>query len=145
MMEQYEFIQRVLHKPWVNRAISFDEMDCHGLNVLYHRHVLGIDPTLPKGYLENLPMGECWMGDIDSGQWIEIDRPKRHGVVFTAYCGERPMHVGIMLNRTRVIHCRGSEDNPGRVEIHSIQAIKRAYGKISYHIHRDLINAPDRT
>ncbi len=130
-MNQLEFINKVKHKPWVNRASSFDECDCFGLCMLYYKHVLNIELPQVQGYEENTPTSDCWTGEIHN--WMPVDNPSINGLVFTCYRGERPMHVGIVISPTHVLHCRGSEGNPGRVEIHSIRAIERTYGKMTYH------------
>lgn len=132
-MNQLEFIQAVNGKPWVNRAVSMDGMDCYGLVILYYRHVLGIELPVPDGYIENESTPNCWINETESGRWEAIDRPESHGIVFTAYNGDTPLHVGIMIDRQKAIHCRGNDSAPGKVEIHSIKAIQSVYGKVTFH------------
>lgn len=133
MMTQNEFVIRVNSMPWVNRASSFDGMDCYGLVMLYYKHVLGIELPCPKGYLDREKIADCWVSETSSGRWERVNRPCSDGIVFTSYIGEFPMHVGIMLDNKRAIHCRGSEENPGKVEIHNIAAIQSVYGKTTFH------------
>ena len=130
-MTQSEFIKKVMHKPWVNRASSFDECDCFGLVMLYYKHVLNIDLQAVQGYDDKVDTAECWTNEISN--WEAVQTPSVNGLVFTCYRGERPMHVGVVISPTHVLHCRGSEGNHGKVEIHSIRAIQRLYGRITYH------------
>tara|TARA_R110000764_G_scaffold29681_1_gene69381 strand:+ start:19968 stop:20387 length:420 start_codon:yes stop_codon:yes gene_type:complete len=131
-MNTKEFIHAIKGRPWVNRASSFDEVDCYGLIVLYYEHVLGV--TLPNvsGYESN----DC---TIDSGwhsaicDWEEVTTPITQGLVFTCYKGDTPTHVGLVISPTHVLHSRGSPNHHGKVEYHSIRAIKSIYGKMTFH------------
>lgn len=130
-MIQTEFINKTLGLPWVNRAVSFDSLDCWGLVLLYYKHVMNIELPEIKGY----SIGECdttqgW--DSGVNQWEKINSPVI-GSVFTCYKGGKPIHVGIVISPIKVLHARGFIDNPGKVEIHSIRAIENIYGKITYH------------
>jgi len=131
-MVQQEFIDRVKGLPWVNRASSFDEVDCWGLVLLYYKHVLDIELPEIAGYEQD----ECgtaqgWYSGIH--QWQQLDRPVEHGLLFTCYQGKQPIHVGVTISTTKVLHCRGSAAEPGKVEIHSIRAIEHIYGKMTFH------------
>lgn len=133
MMNQNEFVEQVNSKPWINRSVDLNGMDCYGLVILYYRHVLGIELPTPQGYLQFDDMSECWSNETKSGRWEIVDRPVSGGLVFTAYHGETPLHVGIMLDRQRAIHCRGTDELGGKVEIHKISAIEKYYGKVTFH------------
>lgn len=132
-MTQNEFVLSAQGKPWVNRASSFDGMDCYGLVMLYYKEVLGIDLPEPEGYSELDDISLCWEKETSSGRWEPSDRPTRNAIVFTAYRGNTPLHVGVMLDHKRAIHCRGDCSIKGKVEIHSIRAIESIYGKVSFH------------
>lgn len=130
-MKQTEFINKTLGLPWVNRASSFESLDCWGLVKLYYQHVLNIDLPVIEGYEQ----GECdtakgWKSGVSD--WVESNEP-HEGFLFTCYKGDTPIHVGVAISPTKVIHARGFIDNPGKVEVHSIRAIKNIYGKITFH------------
>lgn len=131
-MNQQEFINKVMGLPWINRASSFESMDCWGCVVMYYRHVLGIELPTINGYEQ----GECdtaqgWQSGIH--QWEQVDKASADGLVFTCYKGGKPTHVGITISATKVLHSRGWVGNPGKVEIHSIRAIEAIYGRMTYH------------
>lgn len=130
-MTQNEFIKIMLHKPWVNRASSFESCDCFGLVMLYYKHVMGIDLPVVDGYNEVTPVGKCWSVGIK--QWEEVEKPVAQGLMFTCYEGDTANHVGIVISPTKVLHCRGTVGDPGKVEIHSIRAMRAIYGKLSIH------------
>ena len=130
-MNQSEFINKIKGVPWVNRAVSFDEVDCYGLVVMYYRHVLGLELPVVAGFTENHSIIDCWIGGIHS--WEQVDTPPVKGLLFTSYRGDAPMHVGIVISPTHVLHCRGNVARPGKVEIHSIRTIASACGRITYH------------
>lgn len=130
-MNQSHFIKKVLGVPWKNRSISWDAMDCYGLVILYYRHVLGIELPSVTGFSEGEPIADCWTDNIHT--WEQVHTPPIQGLLFTSYKGDRPMHVGIVISPTHVLHCRGHINNPGKVEIHSIRAIMTTCGKITFH------------
>lgn len=131
-MTQKEFVDLVIGKPWVSRDISLDGMDCYGLVVLYYRHVLGIDIQIPDGYFEfEEPL---YLAGASKCNWEETNGPSNDGIMFVLYNGESPRHVGITLNRTHVLHSRFDErDQCGSVQINSLSAIRKLYGKVTFH------------
>ena len=137
-MNETDFINKSLDVPWVNRGMSFDGMDCYGLVILYYRLVLGIELPMPSGYIEKEPINECWDAETGSGRWAAESRPIKNGIVLTAYRGDTPIHVGVVVSGGRLLHCRGNENEPGKVEIHRISAIEKIYGRVTYHSLRDL-------
>lgn len=136
-MNKNNFINAVLHKPWVNRAQSMEEMDCWGLVILYYKHVLNVELPEISGYSS----GEC---SVPSGvneqlkHWERVDKPTVDGVVFMAFDGDLPAHVGVMISATKMLHSRGSEETGGSVSIHSIQAMKTRYNRIEFYIYRGI-------
>lgn len=136
-MNKSEFINKVLHKPWVNRAESWDALDCWGLVIMYYRHVLRCDLPIVTGYAN----GECTVSDGVNQRlegWERVDKPIDGGVIFIAFDGDTPEHVGIMISKTKVLHSRGSEATPGSVSIHSLAALKSRYNRIEFYIYRGL-------
>lgn len=130
-MNQSEFIGKMLGKPWVNRAVSWSEVDCYGIVIMYYRHVLGMELPNVTGFSEGEPTDQCWTNNIHT--WEQVDTPPTEGLLFTSYKGDRPTHVGIVISPTHVLHCRGSVEQPGKVEVHSIRAIKTVCGRMTYH------------
>jgi cell wall-associated NlpC family hydrolase len=131
-MDQQIFIKKIIGKPWVNRASSFEAADCWGLVLLYYKHVLGI--TLPT--IAGYDKGECstaegWQSDIH--HWQQVDKATTNGLVFTCYKDGQPTHVGVTISSVKVLHSRGYPGHEGKVEIHSIRAIESIYGKMTYH------------
>ncbi|PHR55966.1 MAG: hypothetical protein COA43_14710 [Robiginitomaculum sp.] len=128
---QAEFIRKVLHIPWQNRASSFECCDCWGLIVLYYKEVLNI--TIPEvlGFTDDVNFLDCYSSGIT--QWDEVLSPFEAGLMFTAYKGGSPDHVGLCIGGGKVLHARGSVNHGGKVQIHSISALTAVYGKISFH------------
>ena len=130
-MNQHEFIKKIRGKPWVNRASSFDAVDCFGLIMLYYKHVLSIDLPVVEGFAEKVNFLECY--NKGKALWKEVDSPVENGIVFTCYRGDEPMHVGLCVGQGYALHSRGTEKQHGKVEIHSLRAIERLYGRMTYH------------
>ena len=49
-MTRNEFINKMIGKPWKNRACTLEACDCWGLVVLYFRYVLGTEIHHDAGY-----------------------------------------------------------------------------------------------
>lgn len=131
-MTQEEFINAALHKPWVNRASSFDEMDCYGLVQLYFEHVDGNKLPTVQGYKEGHEFGVLWRREIEK-TWRQIGK-FTDGAMVTFYDpSDSPVHVGMCVNDGKVIHCRGSEGKAGRVEIHNFSTLEKAYKFATFH------------
>lgn len=130
-MDQKTFIKRIIGKPWINRSISFDAVDCWGLVVMYYRHVLGIEIPTVEGFVQKKQFKSCYSENVHL--WEEIKGPITNGLVFTCYKGDIPTHVGVCVGHGKLLHSRGSVENPGKVDIHSIRSIESIYGKITFH------------
>ena len=130
-MTQHDFITKILGVKWVNRASAFDAVDCFGVVMLYYKHVLNIDLPTVAGFIEKNSFVDCFDGEKKN--WQEIKAPTENGILFTCYRGDVPMHVGLCIGGGYALHCRGSEKQHGKVEIHSLRAIKRLYGRLTYH------------
>jgi len=130
-VEQQDFIKNIIGKPWVNRASSFDAADCWGLVVLYYKHVLDVNIPTVQGFVENEQFERCYAKNLHL--WQEVKSPVVAGLVFTCYKGGIPLHVGICIGNGKALHSRGTKDNHGKVEIHSLRAIKSIYGKMTFH------------
>ena len=130
-MTQTEFINKMIGKPWVDRASSFEECDCWGLVLLYYKEVLNIDLPVVKGFTEKEDFLLCYESGVQ--QWQEVKTPITQGLAFTSYKGDTPTHVGVCIGNGMALHCRGSVNQAGSVEVHSLRAIESIYGKITYH------------
>lgn len=139
-MNQKEFIQKMIGKPWVNRASNFDACDCYGLIQLYYQHVLNIDLPTVAGYDDaTCSTEQGWEANIHD--WEEVATPSENGLLFTSYKDEKPAHVGLVISPTHILHSRGFVDDPGKVEIHSIATLKKLFGKVTFHKYTGASNA----
>ena len=130
-MTRSQFLDRIICKPWVRWAESWDACDCYGLVIMYYRHVLGIE-------LGHVPSTSLAVGiattDLFTG-WRELSAPEDHACGFMSYRGEEPTHCGIYLGGGEVLHSSGSDDLPGSVRITRVKSMEMAYGKIRYYAH----------
>lgn len=129
-MDKQEFIDKVLFKPWVNRASTFDEMDCFGLAQLYNEHVLGVPPFAVKGYTEGARF-ERVVSDNINKHYFQCGRYQEHAMVMF-YAGSEPDHVGICIGENKVLHARGKVGEAGRVEIHSMAALSTMFPRATF-------------
>tara|TARA_R110000772_G_scaffold115199_4_gene220025 strand:+ start:518 stop:922 length:405 start_codon:yes stop_codon:yes gene_type:complete len=130
-VDQQTFINNIIGKPWVNRATSFDSADCWGVVSLYYKHVLNIDIPTVQGFIEKEQFDKCYSENLHL--WQEVKAPIIAGLVFTCYKGETPTHVGVCIGGGKALHSRGTQNNQGKVEIHSLRAIETICGKMTYH------------
>ena len=130
-MIQSEFIRKVLHKPWQNRQSSFECCDCFGLVMLYYKEVLSITIPEVKGFTDNTDFLDCYLLGIN--EWEEVSTPYQSGLMFTSYKGDSAEHVGICIGGGKVLHSRGDHNNGGKIQIHSMSAIKAIFGKVTFH------------
>lgn len=130
-MNQDDFLAKIIGTKWVNRASSFEACDCWGLVMLYYKEVLSIELPTVDGFEEGESFDLLYYANCKN--WQEVDKPNVNGLVFTAYKGNRAAHVGVVISPTHVLHSRGSVGAEGQVEIHSIRAIERLYGKVTFH------------
>lgn len=133
-MDKFEFIDKVLGVQWVNRGVSMDAMDCFGLVYLYYKNVLGIELGGISG--ERRDKKDQLIGyyfHMTQHEWEEIPRPTVDSVVFVNFDHSgRPRHTGIVISRTDVLHCSGSRDLAGGVQISSIHSLESSMGKAKY-------------
>lgn len=125
-MTQVDFIKKVLGKPWVDRAISLEYMDCWGLVVLYYKHVLNINLVSSDSYVSGGDFIVCHENIL--WQWVKKD----HGSVgdmITFYNGNNPNHVGVYLGCGKVLHSRGEG---GSVKIDRLAAMMKIYSKAEF-------------
>lgn len=123
-MTNQEFVSKWLGAPWVDRGVSVDGVDCWGLVVAYYKEVLGIELVHPSEYMH---IESGFNDQVNSGLWKQVDKTDC-GVVFTSFIGDVPTHVGICIDKRKVIHCQGSVDKHGAVAVHTIRSLKKCLG-----------------
>lgn len=131
-MDKTTFINKVIGIPWENRKSDFNSTDCFGLVYLYFMHVHNKEIPLPPGYYNKKPFEYCWEGYVDKDNWEPINNPIDGSVAFMSYDKDVPAHIGIVINRTQVLHCTGNIEKPGTVKIQSIRSIKKYYGQVKF-------------
>lgn len=124
-----EFAEKVIGKPWKDRATGPNAYDCWGLVIDYFINVRGfVLPEIP-GYLDVA----C---DINTAAMQTIFKyDKSTGIDGDIVCmydvnGEFA-HVGIMIFGC-VLHSAGSKYNPGKVKIDRLEVMKRAFKTVEF-------------
>lgn len=135
MLSVDEFINKVIGVKWVDRACSFDEMDCWGLVILYYRHVIGVELTDIKGYKSKNGSIETEAIPESLRNWQPCH--KHNNSVFLAYIGDIPRHVGVVIDN-HALHANGNSIDGGQVQYNKLDAIERMYTKVEYYKHVDL-------
>lgn len=131
-MTQTEFINLMIGKPWVNRADTVDAVDCYGLVKLYKQMVEGVELPQATGYKEGFAFDGIWRRETKR-TWWQVGT-WTNGAMVTFYDQSmKPMHIGICVGNQQVLHARGNEEKGGKVEIHSISALSKAYKAVSFH------------
>lgn len=130
-----EFIKKIIGVKWVDRACSFESVDCWGLVILYYRHVLGIELANINGYkaktitIQNAAIPESLRNWKPCHQF--------NNSVFLAYVGDIPSHVGIVIDNY-ALHAKGDEIQGGQVQLNRLDAIEKTYTKIEYYQYANL-------
>lgn len=125
-----EFIKKTVGVKWVDRACTFDEMDCWGLVILYYRHVLGLELNDIEGYQSKRGTIQTEALPEAIKNWQKLSKPENH-CVFLAYIGDYPCHVGVVIDR-HGLHAKGNE-NGGQVQYNRLDAIEKTFTKIEYY------------
>lgn len=128
-MTQSEFVRLVNGRPWVNRACTFEQMDCWGLVVLYYRHVMECELHHIPGYESGADFITCY--EEESLHWTTIPMASP-GCLAVFYYGSKPAHVGIMVTPTKCLHARRDS---GFVRIDNAILLEKTYSKVEYMIH----------
>ncbi|AZS56814.1 NlpC/P60 family protein [Pectobacterium parmentieri] len=124
-MTQDEFIRRVIGKQWIDRACSFDAMDCWGLVVLYYRHVIGIEIHQTPDYEAGNDFITCYENDVNF--WRQSAHQPGSLAVF--FKGENPDHVGIVLAGNKCLHSLGGGKS---VSIDRLPVLQRMFTKTEF-------------
>ena len=123
-MNQKDFVNLMVGKPWVNRGFNIDGCDCFGLVFLYMYHVENKLPTLTPEYLNNSDFEKAFYSILETGEWVKQDEPTEDSIIFMMFNGEIPMHCGIMLDAVNCLHSYG-EMNNGQVVVWKLKQVKK--------------------
>ena len=124
-MNKIEFIRKVNRLPWSDRACSFDAADCWGIVVLFFRHVAGIELHQTPDYEAGKDFITCYEGDRVF--WQPGGRIEGNIAVF--YRGDKPDHVGVVIDGNRCLHSRGEGEG---VRIDPLPALERAFTRTEF-------------
>lgn len=124
-MQLNDFIRKVNSLSWVDRACSFEAVDCWGLVVLYFRHVRGVELHQVHGYESGKDFITCYEGERVF--WKPAVRSA--GCIAVFYRGEHPDHIGIVIDGNRCLHSRGEGDG---VRIDSLTLLERAFTRVEF-------------
>lgn len=124
-MNKIDFIRKVNRLPWSDRACSFDAADCWGIVVLFFRHVAGIELHQTPDYEAGKDFITCYEGDRVF--WKPGGRIEGNIAVF--YRGDKPDHVGVVLDGNRCLHSRGEGEG---VRIDLLPVLERAFTRTEF-------------
>lgn len=130
-----EFINKTIGVKWVDRACTFNEMDCWGLVILYYQHVLGIKIKTIAGYQSKKTTIQSEAIPESLRNWEQCE--KSNNAVFLAYIGSVPSHVGVVIDN-HALHAKGNSIQGGQVQYNRLDVIERIYSKIEYYKYADL-------
>ncbi len=123
-MTKEDFVSKIVGTKYINRGYDFDGCDCFGLCYLYYREVEDLNVGLTKEYLNFSDFKIAFNAQLSG--WKKIERPENDCCVFVCFSGDIPMHCGIMLDKTRVLHAYGNPStNEGQAAIWKINVMKR--------------------
>lgn len=124
-MTKLEFINRMIGKPWKNRACTFEACDCWALVVLYYRHVLNIEIHHDAGYESDHDFVTCYNGEVEF--WQRTKHPVDDGI-FIGYLGSQPAHIGLIIDG-KVFHSRGEN---GAVRMDRLIVLEKKFTKLEF-------------
>ncbi len=98
-----DFAMMMLGKPYRDRCCSTEAVDCWGLVVLYYRLVHGVNIHHSDEYCSGGNFRTCFESEVV--YWKKHQEPVLGGI-FVSYHGNNPSHVGIVLERDKILHAR---------------------------------------
>lgn len=136
-MDKNEFIRRAVGLPWVDRACSFEAMDCWGVVVMYFRHVHGIILTHDEGYRDGaISIAAGYDLQLSSGQW-RPSTPSGDCIVFMSKRDGIPTHVGVVIDGTFALHAAGDVNHVGQVRLDRLRVLMRLYHDTEFYCYAD--------
>lgn len=128
-MKKYEFIDRAVGLPWIDRACSWSAMDCWGVVVMYFRYVYGEELPVVEGYITGKIDVTSGMNDqLSTGKWRQVDAPDGDCIVFMQFNEGVAQHVGVIVDGKYALHSAGHDKNSGQVRCDRLDAIRRFWG-----------------
>lgn len=136
-MNNTEWINAVVGKPWVDRMAGPDAFDCWGLVVDSFCRIDGVELNDVSGYSDGHPIEVIGSPVRDSYGWPEIEKPQ-DGAVFCIYLSNGDMvHVGRILDaggNLHAVHAVG-KGGKGQVAAEPIRALLSRYaGRIKFYM-----------
>lgn len=125
-MSKDEFISLTIGKPWRNRAIGFDSLDCWGLVCLYFSRVLNINVHHASSYDTGAEFLTCFQDEVVF--WSRVTLPEEN-CIFVAYVGSAPVHVGLIIDG-QAYHSRAECSH---VRFDKIRTIEKLFTKVEYY------------
>ena len=125
-----EFANKVIGKPWKNRATGPTAYDCWGLVVASFREVDGIELPEISGYLDSA----C---DTDTAakqglHSYELSGGENGDIVCMYNVNNEFVHVGRMFFGM-VLHAGGNDQrSTGQVRLDRLDFIRRAFNKVEF-------------
>ena len=106
-MNWQEFTKRAIFTPFLDHGRSYDGWDCWGLVYIAYRDVLGVDiPSYDEAYTDTGKFKElhkAFSSGLDA--WKKKDET---GSVALILRRNLPIHVGILVGKSMVLHCEKS-------------------------------------
>jgi len=120
-MNELEWVDSVIGKPWEKFAQGPKSFDCWGLVVDFFSRVKGINLDDIEGYVNGTAtIQSAFNQEVSS--WSESDC----GYVAVSFSQGLATHVGVRIGN-RIIHAFGNEAGTGRVANQTISQFKRLY------------------
>lgn len=127
-MTPQEFADRAtgINGPrWVRWASTWEQADCYGIVILYHREVLGIE-------LGPVPQTDIASGFVAARGWQDCG-PEPGSAAFMAWLDNQPAHCGIVLPGGMVLHAQGSVESGGCVRATRLRVMASIYSTLTFH------------
>lgn len=124
-MTPHGFAARAVGVPWVRWRSEWSGMDCFGLVVLYHRHVLGVE-------LGDVPQTDIQSGFAAAQGWAECG-PEPGVTAFMAWRDGAPEHCGMLIPGGLLLHAQGSPERGGSVHATRLPAMARLYPDLRFY------------
>lgn len=107
-----DFVSKAIDVPFKDKGRDFDGWDCYGLMRCFLKDVHGVDiPSFVDDY-KNAGLTKDSRDQLEIvirqrkeilPQWVKVNEPKKgDGVLFLI--GGRPIHMGLMLSRSKFLH-----------------------------------------
>lgn len=127
-MTDDEFIRRAVGLPWRRWRSDWQAMDCFGLNVMWWREVIGIDPG---------PVPQTDIADGFAGMrgWTETHDPQPGCAGFMTWRDGAPTHCGVLAKPEWLLHSQAGRPVPesGSVRLTRLAVVRRLCPDIRFY------------